>query len=299
MSFSGGYMVFEHVETLPTWTPQLSFNFQLKDTATADPSSDTITCASNHDQVDREVVIFTTTGTLPAPLIPFHMYRVVGTITATTFQVSDNDTWPTVSIIDITNAGTGVHTLWIRPLEIIATIAGVDTTNNILAASNRTFFHSDATESDRIRFQGASLPPPLVGNIDYWVAYGPTDFTFKVAVGGGGGSIVDLTGGGSGNILSIRGTTTVQYPGGDLGMFILDSAFMMAGVVQIIGGGGGGAAGARGEPMIVEVPRPTIKVRDPELASVLRRARRAARTIENLTIVGASGDSESGFALND
>jgi hypothetical protein len=59
--------------------------------------------------------------------------------------------------------------------------------------------------------------------------------------------------------------------------------------------GSGTADGA--EPLVIEMPRPTIRVRDPELASIIRRARRAARVIEDLSIVGASGDSESGFSL--
>jgi hypothetical protein len=225
----------------------------------------------------------------------------VGTVTPTTFQVSDNDTWPTINIINITDSGTGVHSLWTRPFEQISTIFGVNTATDVITATDRTFFHSDVTESDRIRFQGAGLPSPLIANADYWVAYNPGEKTFKVAIGGGGGTIVDLTTGGTGNILSIRGTTTVQFPSGLLGYLGYDSAYMLTDTtVTIIGGGGGvGGEGAGGEPLIVEVPRPTVKVRDPELASILRRARRAARTIENLTIVGASGDSESGFAISD
>jgi hypothetical protein len=87
---------------------------------------------------------------------------------------------------------------------------------------------------------------------------------------------------------------------GVLGDFVDESYYLMSGETIIVTvGGGGGAAGAGGEPITIELPRPTIKVRDPELASLLRRARRAARTIENLTIVGASGDPESGFAISD
>jgi hypothetical protein len=67
----------------------------------------------------------------------------------------------------------------------------------------------------------------------------------------------------------------------------------------VIGGGGGGGEGAGVEPMIVELPRPTIRVRDPEIAGLLRRARRAARMIEDLSIVGdqVGGNSASGFSI--
>jgi len=113
---------------------------------------------------------------------------------------------------------------------------------------------------------------------------------------------VALVGGGSPSTLASLGTIGISsqasvplvgYP--DVGAaFALRSAIITGG-----GGGGGGAGEGGGEPLVIKLPRPTIKVRDPELASLIRRARRAAQTIENLSIVGdgVSGDSSSGFGI--
>jgi len=66
---------------------------------------------------------------------------------------------------------------------------------------------------------------------------------------------------------------------------------------SIIIGGGEGGGGAGAEPVILEVPRTSLKIRDPDISSLIRRARNASRIIENLTIAGAAGNSEDGFSL--
>jgi hypothetical protein len=51
-------------------------NLQWLTTFTADPSTNLLTCPISHKQVAGEVVMVTSTGVLPAPLVPFKLYRV-------------------------------------------------------------------------------------------------------------------------------------------------------------------------------------------------------------------------------
>ncbi|HET6887691.1 MAG TPA: hypothetical protein VFH87_07185 [Candidatus Udaeobacter sp.] len=287
-----GFYIIEDYEVLPAKFFGRSFDFGFQDTFTADPASDFVVTPAPHTQIDAEVVAFSSTGTLPAPLSENLLYRVVNS-TATAFQVSLNITWPTISIINITDTGVGAHRLWIRLFEDAGGTVSVNPATDVFTTTSP--HHLKA--ANRIHFvTTGTLPIPLVVGADYHVdPLGLTDTQFKI------GMDITSTGTGSHKVQSPAAQGSVSYPSGLLGGLGIDTVYMTgeAGRVSIIGGGGGGAdaEGAGGEPLVVEMPRPTIKVRDPELASLIRRARRAARTIEDLTIVGASGNSESGFSL--
>jgi hypothetical protein len=290
----GGYFIINQSDSLPTGVYVFVLDYQYISEFTVAPGSDTLTTTIPHTQIDREVVMVLSNGTLPGGLHAEKIYRVWNS-TANTMQLIDNDVWPTISIVDITDAGVGTHTLWIRVFELAGTIQSVDTVNDIITLQQQ--HHLRANNRIQFAVTGGSLPPPLAPNTDYRVVLTSTmtDFQFRPVV-------ADLTGPGS-------GTRTVWSPGYqssqvllqyEWGAHGLETAYLLGGgFVTLIGGGGGGAAEGGGEPLMVQIPRPTIKVRDPELASILRRARRASRIIEDLQIVGASGDSSSGFALND
>lgn len=73
---NGGFFKTEG-DIIPTIDEVRVPDFQWQTTFIADPSTDTLTTAAPHLQVAEEVVMLTSTGTLPAPLIPFHLYRVL------------------------------------------------------------------------------------------------------------------------------------------------------------------------------------------------------------------------------
>lgn len=84
-------------------------------TFTADASSDVITSSADftwngHNATSRAVT-FTTTVTLPAPLVAGTIYYLIG-VTSTTYKVATTlDNAQAGTAIDITNTGTGVHTI--------------------------------------------------------------------------------------------------------------------------------------------------------------------------------------------
>jgi hypothetical protein len=120
---------------------------------------------------------------------------------------------------------------------------------------------------------------PYPANLVPWVDPDNNNFNINSikALGRGTGAFLDVDQGGTKGYPEIGASQTTPF----------------------FGGGGGGDGEAAGGAEVVEVPRPTIRVRDPEIAGLLRRARRAARTIEELSIVGdqVAGNSESGFSI--
>lgn len=306
MSTLSGYYLIGPWRRFPTRIFSKGPAYQLLGTFTVDPSTNIITTTVPHLQIPAEVVQFSSTGILPAPLDDNGIYRVLtDSLGASTLKVASNIGWnppPESPPINITNSGSGIHYFWYRPFEIQQTFTPGNINISTDVITNNTRPHL-LRVSARVQFtpQGASiLPAPLVANTDYYIpAGGLTDFAFKLAIGGSAGPIVDLTTQGTGiyNFWVIGPLCSVmQTPIGDFGVSSDEHYWAWAQEVNIIGGGGGDAAGG-GEPLTIELPRPTIRTRDPELASILRRARRAARTIEEISIVGASGDSESGFSL--
>lgn len=84
-------------------------------TFTADASTDIITSTAdftwNGHSATGRAVTFTTTTTLPAPLVVGTIYYLIG-VTATTYKVATTlDNAQASTAIDITTTGTGVHTI--------------------------------------------------------------------------------------------------------------------------------------------------------------------------------------------
>jgi hypothetical protein len=296
-------------------------SYQLKGTFTVNPGTNLITTSGGHGQAVHASVLFSSSDTLPNPLIeiggpdPLGHYLVLSDgLTANTFKVA-GVYWqfpnPEPAPIDITDIGVGTHYLWVHPFDPWRnfTSAGVNVATDTIDVGSPHLLIATPTFGDRIRFSSTgTLPAPLTANTDYYGSItGMTETAFKVAIGGSGGAIVNLTSGGSGThtLLVIRAgnqlSEGVLEPTSTLGWLNEDAFYFVCGDhVNIIGGGGGGGGGpgeGGGEPLEILLPRPTIKTRDPELASILRRARKAVSTIEDLTIVGAAGTSEDGFSL--
>jgi len=296
-------------DVAPTLNETTMSNFEFVGTFTADPSTDLLTVSAPHMQITAEVVLVHSTGTLPGGLVVGTFYRVLSAGLGTnTLKLGSNVGWnppPENPPIDITDTGTGTHGLYIRPLAYVGPFipvpSGLMSTEGVGGARGCLYWgNPPRSQNDMARFQvkGASLPSGLAQNVDYYTgAYQrPPAVPFsRWSVGG-----VTVGGSGSGDIWSYFEGVDVIGGQGDLGSVTAENYYLISGDVSIIiigGGGGEGGLAQGGPPVTVELPRPTIKVRDPELASILRRARRAARIIEDLSIVGASGDSESGFSL--
>jgi hypothetical protein len=235
---------------------------------------------------------------------------ITGTGGSTTLQLADNAGWnppPENPPIDITDVGTGIHSLWVRPLDYVGTFitSGGNMTTELIGGAGtsgcRYWGNPPRIKNSGHRFQVGSPPPGgMVANTDY----NSGEYTRPPVTPSGQWSVAGLSGGAySGNLYDYGDGTILNDGLGDLGSVTTERYYIISGDVIIIGGGGGGGGAGEGggQPLIVKLPRPTIKVRDPELASLIRRARRAAQTIENLSIVGdgVSGDSSGGFALND
>jgi len=71
-------------------------------------TSDVITTSANHGLVNDDTVVLTTAGTLPAGLALLTTYYVLATPAANTLTLSATKDG---SVVDITNTGSGVHTL--------------------------------------------------------------------------------------------------------------------------------------------------------------------------------------------
>ena len=173
-------------------------------TFTADASTDTLTAGSSHGLILDDLIFFTTTGTLPGGIVAGTFYRVVGTVTATTFQIIDNASFSEPggwvgAPLDITSAGTGTHYLWARPFEAFDTFTAVNATD-LLTTTLPHHLLGDSLEQSRVRFTnvGGALPAPLAANTDYWViASGLGSKTLKVSAARAG-TVVNLTTDGTG-----------------------------------------------------------------------------------------------------
>jgi hypothetical protein len=188
-------------------------------TTTVDVGTDTFTLASNGFSLGTPLR-YTTTGTLPAPLVPNTTYYARDPAT-NTYRVSAT---PNGALINITDAGTGTHTVQGQAYNVSST--GVITSNNgsnpfnttgaaagtaVQATYNKAdgtvlyttnvglqpiSFTVDATtdiitspyhnfvNGDRVKFIGASLAAPLVAGTEYEVGdvtnVGLVNATFKV-----------------------------------------------------------------------------------------------------------------------
>jgi hypothetical protein len=85
-----------------------------KTTAVADLTANTLTIPSGHDTVTGQTVRYTTTGTLPSPLLTGTNYFFRNE-TATTYTLYDTlahaQAGGATGLIDLTDAGTGTHTV--------------------------------------------------------------------------------------------------------------------------------------------------------------------------------------------
>lgn len=287
MAFSGYY--FTGYALLPSHIITGISDFGFIDTFTVNVGSDVITVASPHFQIADEVVQFTTTGTLPSPLIPFHNYRVLSSgLTATQLQISE-----TVggAVIDITDAGTGVHSFWIRPLQDRGNVTAVAATDILTLTGKPTLFEIPNVVRMRFTTTG-TLPAPLVVGNDYF-ALNSTGNDFQI---NNGGSPLNITTAGTGtHSLQTIVPVLVQYPFGEFGYQNDEAYYMLTGGIE--GGGVGDAINLVNPPQTREVVR---DAGPSEVRRMLDRARRAAKIVENLSIAGTgvAGSAEDGFSIN-
>lgn len=93
---------------------QTTVDFSGKTTTVADTTANTLTIASGHGIVNGTTIRYTTTGTLPAPLIAGTNYFFRNE-TATTYTPYDTlahaQAGGATGLIDITDSGSGVHTM--------------------------------------------------------------------------------------------------------------------------------------------------------------------------------------------
>ena len=273
--------------------------FTLWGPVTFDPATDNV-LATGHPMAAYMWARFTVGvgGVMPNPLVAFNYYHTHPTgILPNSFKLIDNPIGPTV--LDIIDAGSPIVYLWYQAFNTISTFT-VDQVQDLIitpVAHNLEF-------GDAIRLTTTgTLPAPFGLGFTYYVV-GPiiTPTSFQAAVNLGGAPInITSNGVGTHSVWANRAGNDMMegFIRRDQLGYLNDLMFFYQ--CGDLGGGhggpGGGGVGAGGESIILELPRPTLKVRDPELASILRRARRAAATIENMTIAGASGNSEDGFAL--
>ncbi len=93
------------------WVSALSYG-RIQVTISADADDDTIIDSVYHEIAEGDRVYFTSTGTLPAPLIPYEYYFIISTGVNSIYKLalSKSDSCAGRNM-DLTDAGAGVHTM--------------------------------------------------------------------------------------------------------------------------------------------------------------------------------------------
>jgi hypothetical protein len=287
---------------LPTVDEVKVDNLQYITTFTANPTTDVITTAINHTQIPSEIVMVMSSGALPAPLQPFTLYRVrTPNLGPTTMELAENAGWnppPENPKINITDAGTGTHTLWIRPLEGVATV-GVNPTNFLtseVTGNTRGGVYLNPSHGTRFQVAGISGIAGLLPNTDYFSDVYQQTPTCRWSIIG-----TPVSGGGSCGFYTYAIPAVMEWGLGDLGALFSESEdyYSICGDCAFGGGGGGGAATGKMRHVEVQKP-PRIYFQEQDITELVGRARSASSTIENLKIVGTgvSGNPKDGFMIN-
>lgn len=283
-------------DIMPTIDERKVANFQWISSFTADASTNIITTALPHTQIAGEVVMLTSTGTLPAPFEAFELYRICTPgLGANVLKLALNIGWsppPENPPIDILDSGTGTHFMWIRPLEYIAEVIG-DPIHDFILTEEPGITRGAIYFKDAVRFQltGGSGMSGVVRGHDYWSSRSQhTPKTkWKITIGGSDGEIVHLVNNGQ---ASLR---TYGYPANSLwGLGILgavigggESYYNLCGACTFgNGGGGGGGDSGKGQDQLSPDRQIRIEYKDQDITNLVRRAQKASSTIENLSIVG-------------
>jgi hypothetical protein len=141
-------------------------------TVTANPANDTLTTSVAHGLVPNTRVMFTTTGTLPAPLNDTSIYFVRNPF-GTNLELSTTEGG---SAIDITSAGTGTHSLLTIPLDFrdnstavwvrleLASYEGIGTTRPTWTPNTPTMVGDVATVSGLVPLDNTTGTNPVEFN---------------------------------------------------------------------------------------------------------------------------------------
>jgi len=181
-------------------------------------SADVITTAAAHGITGDDRVVFASTGTLPAPLVAGTIYYTLqnNNLTATAFQVSATKNGTKV---DLTDAGTGVHTVHCE---------GVDAATDTLYFQTPHAFVRDS----KVVFQTTGvMPSPLVAGTVYFVVVASvTEDTLQVSATRGG-AVIDITTTGTGTLKAHTGSGLQDSSFGieAAGLFSQRGAFAMMG----------------------------------------------------------------------
>jgi hypothetical protein len=106
--------------------------------AVADASADTLT-SNGHPYQNGDLVDFTTTGTLPAPLTVSTLYEVRD-VTGSAFKVAAAPGGPA---IDLTNTGSGTHTVRKKQSDEVSVIMPILDTTSVITTGDETAVEMD------------------------------------------------------------------------------------------------------------------------------------------------------------
>jgi hypothetical protein len=163
-------------------------------TFTVDTGLDTIILGDDLFHGVEYVCIFESSGTLPAPLVAGTKYVILAS------QIYD---YPTgTSVINLTSAGTGTHTIRIfGDHGVFDQSTGVNVANDTILTSGLHFLPRTPGIPLRFSAGAGTAPPPLVnGSIYYFIPYDPTHFRLGASRRAAEAGIhIDLEAAGSGN----------------------------------------------------------------------------------------------------
>lgn len=158
--------------TLPSFSA-VSGNF---DPADVDTDTDTIELA-DHGLLEGDPIRFSTSGTLPAPLRNDRDYRARD-VTDDTFRLADGPTTLGTAPLDLTDSGSGNHTVD-RQTTLPASLeqSAIETVVSLFRSQDR----DQTIEQERlgdwsaryagVRGAGAGLPPAVAARLEQWREY--------------------------------------------------------------------------------------------------------------------------------
>lgn len=111
------------VEIIPTKDEVRVPNFQWVSAFTADPGTNELICDVEHGQVPGDIVMVTSSGTIPDPLIPFKLYRVrSGALDWYLFGSPDGHSGPGIYVTMVSNGEPFNHDLMQPRIKVVCPI---------------------------------------------------------------------------------------------------------------------------------------------------------------------------------
>jgi hypothetical protein len=218
-------------------------------------------------------------------------YLDTHTVNPITLMLASNVGWnppPENPPIDITDAGVGIHSLWIRPLEKVGVVGiTLPYMSGELVGGRGAIYLDNGKRHQYKNIQGTISG--IVVNTDYWTSGAQqspvTKWQTGTTLGGSAGSLVDL--------YSYSYPAISEWGLGDLGIIAGERYYSVCGDCAFGpappppgGGGPGGEGGAGGKTPLSPEQQIKIVYREQDITNLVRRAQRASNMVENLQIVG-------------